>query len=389
MRYGLIIVSVGWMFCGSALGQVNLPEGFEIVEFAESDELTQSPRINNCGEIVYVQDRFEDSRVYLYDDGKITRLTDFNNGLGVGSPDVNDDGTIVWHQAMRRTPESAEIVRLENGERTVLGKGKTPSVNAHGRMSWHRFRSFDCNLHHDTMYFDGVSVKRIFRSELTDQSSEINDDDWITWGHSDNCVNPWVGEILLYREGPPTVIPSAASQVQLPTINNLGQIAWGTTEVGIELWQDGETKVLTDEGRNTELNNLGDIYFLRFDGPNGTLWDGYLYRVSGGEPTIHRLTEDNVWNVDGDINDWVEVVWRWRQSPQIQHGGIRFMRRIRTGDSEFDGDIDLVDYAVFAECMTGPGRVDRLCDCRFLDIDHDGDVDLTDFARFQNGFVGE
>ena len=391
MRYGVIIVGVAWMVCGFALGQVNLPEGFEIVEFAESDKLTRSPLINNCGEIVYVQDRFEDSRVYLYDNGKITRLTDFNNGLGVSSPDVNDDGTVVWAQSMRRTPESAEIVRLENGERTVLGKGKSPSVNAHGRMSWEVFQSIDCNIHNDIMYFDGAAIKRIFRSELTDQASEINDDDWITWGQQDFCVNPWIGDILLYRRGSPTVIPSTATQVQLPTINNLGQIAWGTNEVGIELWQAGQTKILagTDKGNNPRLNNLGDIHFLRFDGPSGTLWDGYLYRVSGGEPTIHRLTEDNVWNIDGDINDWVEVVWRWRESPRIRHGGLRFMRRIRTGDAEFDGDIDLIDYATFAECMTGPGRVDRLCDCRFLDIDHDGDVDLADFARFQNGFTGD
>ena len=65
------------------------------------------------------------------------------------------------------------------------------------------------------------------------------------------------------------------------------------------------------------------------------------------------------------------------------------MRRVRTGDSEVDEDVDLSDYATFAVCMTGPGRVDRLCDCRFLDIDHDGDVDLGDFALFQNAFSGE
>ncbi|MCH7522061.1 MAG: hypothetical protein IIB42_10240 [Candidatus Marinimicrobia bacterium] len=264
-----------------------------------------------------------------------------------------------------------------------------PSINSFGHMSWQVFRSHNCGSQNDIMYFDGESVERIFRSELTDHVPVINDDDWITWGHSDQCVNPWAGEILLYREGPPSVLPSDASQVQLPSINNLGQIAWGTNEVGVELWQDGQTKVLTDEGRNTKLNYLGDIYFLRFDGPSGTLWDGYLYRVSDGEPTIHRLTEDKIWNTDGDINDHVEVVWRWRVSPQDQHGGIRCMRRIRTGDAEFAGDIDLVDHAALAACMTGPGRVDRLCDCRFLDIDHDGDVDLGDFALFQQAFTGK
>ncbi len=96
MKCLLVFASLGLGLAGSALGQVNLPEGFEIVEFAETDHATRSPRINNCGEIVYVQDRFEDSRVYLYENGKITRLTDFNNGLGVANPDVNDDGTIVW-----------------------------------------------------------------------------------------------------------------------------------------------------------------------------------------------------------------------------------------------------------------------------------------------------
>ena len=388
MKCGLLFVSLAFGVGGSALGQVNLPQGFEIVEFAEADKTRRSPRINNCGEIVYVQDRPEDSRVYLYDNGKITRLTEADPGRAVSGPDTNDAGAIVWARGFLDQPKTWRIVMLENGERTALGKGNSPSVNAHGRMSWEKFRSVDCNIHRDIMYFDGVSAKRIFRSKLTDQSSEINDDDWITWGHSNGCVNPWIGEILLYRNGAPSVIPSAATQVQLPTINNLGQIAWGTREVGIEMWQDGQTRVLTDEGRNTRLNNLGDIYFLRFDGPNGTLWDGYLYRVSGGEPTIHRLTEDNVWNTDGDINDWVEAVWRWKDGPGIKHGGYRFMRRIRTGDSEFDGDIDLVDHGAFADCMTGPGRVDRLCDCRFLDIDHDGDVDLADFARFQNGFGG-
>ncbi len=388
MKSLVAIVGLVLSLCGLAAAQVNLPDGFEIVEFAESDTLTRPPRINNCGEIVYVQDRFENSRVYLYDNGRITRLTDEDGGRLVSGPDINDRGTIVWMRGFFNEHDTFEIVRQRDGERSIVGSGSVPSINSFGRMSWQVFRSHNCGSQNDIMYFDGVSAHRIYRSELTDQSSEINDDDWITWGHSDQCVNPWVGDILLYDGDQPSIIPSGASQPQLPTINNRGQIAWGTSELGIELWERGQTRLLIDEGTNPRLNNLGDIYFLRFDGPGGTLWDGYLYRVSGGAPTIHRLTDDNIWNIDGDINDWVEVVWRWRVSPQDQHGGIRFMRRIRTGDSEFDGDVDLVDMGAFAECVTGPGRVDRLCDCRFLDIDYDGDVDLGDFARFQNAFGG-
>ena len=32
--------------------------------------------------------------------------------------------------------------------------------------------------------------------------------------------------------------------------------------------------------------------------------------------------------------------------------------------------------------------MDRLCDCRFLDIDHDGDVDCDDFTLFSDAWTG-
>ncbi|MFQ5414656.1 MAG: hypothetical protein ACE5E6_09385, partial [Phycisphaerae bacterium] len=57
--------------------------------------------------------------------------------------------------------------------------------------------------------------------------------------------------------------------------------------------------------------------------------------------------------------------------------------------------IDLRDFAAFQNCITGPGDFDgteggfdRLCDCRFLDLDHDRDVDADDFALFQQAMAG-
>ena len=34
------------------------------------------------------------------------------------------------------------------------------------------------------------------------------------------------------------------------------------------------------------------------------------------------------------------------------------------------------------------GGFDRLCDCRFLDIDHDRDVDAADYALFATAMTG-
>ncbi len=389
VRYVFLIVGVIGLLSGSSVGQVNLPEGFEIVEFAVNDKKTDAPAINNCGEIVYVKDRFEDSRVYLYDNGKITRVTDDDGGRLVFGTDINDDGTIVWMRGFFNQHDTFRIVMLRNGERITIGKGDTPSINSSGRMSWDRFRRLSCNVERDIIYFDGKRTVRITRDRFNNQSSRINDHDWIAWGRSDSCVSPWVGEIPLYRDGREIVLPSGARQSQVPTINNSGKVAWLAGN-GIEVWEKGVTRLLTDWGGNPYLNNLGDIYFYRWHDEQDST-DAWLYRVSDGEPTWHRLTEDALLDSPGDINDWTEATWRFIDDPRNNPnwpGGVRLLRRIRTGDAEFDGDIDLIDYRAFAECMTGPGRVDGLCDCRFLDVDHDGDVDLGDFARFQNGFGG-
>jgi len=382
-----MIVGVALVLAGSAAGQVNLPEGFEIVEFAVSDKYTFWPAINNCGEIVYVKDTHEHSRVFLYDNGKITRLTDYDKGRLVLGGDINDEGTIVWGRGVFGQLKTFRVVMLRNGEQAVVGKGYSPSINSLGHMAWKRFRKETCHPEMDTMFFDGQSVRSITHDRFSNQGHKINDRDQIVWTRYDACVFPWVGEIRLYRSGLTVTLPSSDPQDCAPAINNLIQVAW-SNNLGIELWEDGNTKLLTDWGGGPELNNLGDIFFFRWHDELRSD-DAWLYRVSDGNPTFHRLTEDSVDDTVGDINDWGEPAWRWFENPRQGNwgGGVRFLRRIRTGDAEFDGDVDLVDYATFADCITGPRRVDRLCDCRFLDIDHDGDVDLGDFALFQNGFT--
>ena len=58
------------------------------------------------------------------------------------------------------------------------------------------------------------------------------------------------------------------------------------------------------------------------------------------------------------------------------------------GDSDADGDIDLIDYQDFDSCLDGPGAPDDRIDCCWFDFDRDGDVDLADFAGFARVFSG-
>jgi hypothetical protein len=50
------------------------------------------------------------------------------------------------------------------------------------------------------------------------------------------------------------------------------------------------------------------------------------------------------------------------------------------GDCDGDGDLDLEDFACFAECLVGP-EGGLLPDCETFDADADGDVDLYDWAE--------
>ena len=118
-----------------------------------------------------------------------------------------------------------------------------------------------------------------------------------------------------------------------------------------------------------------------------------MLKVVGGERITYRLTEDPISEYRCNMNDWGELVWNATNYDTGDYR-LRFLRRIRTGDSEFDGDIDHDDLARLVDCMTGPmwvertdpGPEDSLCECRFLDINHDGSVDLRDYARFQENF---
>jgi hypothetical protein len=57
-------------------------------------------------------------------------------------------------------------------------------------------------------------------------------------------------------------------------------------------------------------------------------------------------------------------------------------------DSDFDGDIDLIDFASFQLCFTGPGVAVLPSACEPFDADEDHDVDLSDFGTFQLSFTG-
>ena len=57
------------------------------------------------------------------------------------------------------------------------------------------------------------------------------------------------------------------------------------------------------------------------------------------------------------------------------------------GDADDDGDVDLIDFLLFTDCLTGPEAGPVVSTCCMFDAEPDGDVDLDDFAAFQIAFT--
>ncbi|RJP31846.1 MAG: hypothetical protein C4547_14875 [Phycisphaerales bacterium] len=382
-----LVVNMAAAICEVA--RASPPEGYEFIEiYVGYADVVSTPRMNDCGQVVYSVGDYAspDSEVFLYDNGVISQIT--RNSVPDAYPDINDDGLMAWMVCSDGRLEG-EVVYLENGRITNLGAGGFPRINGLGHGAWWRVRPpQDCAPYRTLHFYDGDGIIKLTRGKVNDQGFVVNDDDDIVWTRRWFCPEPWTSQILLYRDGQIVRLPASSPQSQMPSINNLGQVAW-TGDNRIELWDGDKPEVVTDWGRNPYLNNRGDMYFLRFHDHNRT-WQGWLRTADG---RFYQITDDPFWNADGDINDDMEICWN-SLDLNSRERRIRYMRRIRSGEADFAGDVDLKDYAALAGCLTGPEWVERenpgpqesLCRCRFLDIDHDGDVDLADVALFQNAF---
>ena len=62
----------------------------------------------------------------------------------------------------------------------------------------------------------------------------------------------------------------------------------------------------------------------------------------------------------------------------------------RDPDADQDGDVDLVDFQRFQQCLTAPDAGPFPCpqECKIIDLDYDGDVDMYDYAMFHDALGG-
>ena len=161
----------------------------------------------------------------------------------------------------------------------------------------------------------------------------------------------------------------------------------------------------------TPVNRHGQIVFQAWlQGPGitsdnaGTLWVGNRHgslwlivqigealEIAPGDFRVFQEVEiiNALGGEDGRsrcLNDAGYLVFRAKTGP-VGAGAILKAQIPIDSDCDGDGDIDLIDYGGFEECLLGPtgGLGGTLCDC--FDLDASGNVDLKDFAELQINFA--
>lgn len=339
-----------------------IPPMFEMVTIDPDPTFNYIARMNNHGQIVYslwtIPGEVDGIEIMLYDNGVITQLT--NDNVYDRTPDINDDGTIVWARAVNGPGSPTEIVIYRKGVLTQLTDNmyddRGPRINNLGHVAWKRIVGVGCRGNRvDIFSYDGSSIQRITTdgeaNNLANQSVSINDRDEIVWSKDDFCVTPWTSRIMRHSSGVTTQLSAPnLREPRAPQINNLGQVAWtfsSTTGLkGIQLWDSGITTTLTDWGSAAALNDRGDIALYRFyaEGPAGA-YEAWLYRNGQflqitDEP--HNRGWFNNWNLPSDMNARGEFVFTsgrpWHDVGTIESMRLR-LRSVPPGTIESPDEV--------------------------------------------------
>jgi hypothetical protein len=364
-----------------ALGQVNVPPGYEVVRLTDDEWLDIKPRINNLGHVVWSK-RIVNSygeEIFLYDGVRIRQITD--NDLFDTHPDINDHGVMVWERRVKPElgAEGEEIIVFDGKTERIITDNEYLDGDAHinnlGHVVWLEHTPGPCPTYR-MMFWDGRQARVLVDDGFSNQGFTINDFDQIAWTRYNDCVNPWKGMIRLYTGREIVNITDGTRQDQGATLNNLALVGYviGHPENGIGTWFHGKQAMLVDWDAVARVNNSGVWAISRWHEELGK-WQVWIWNE---EPT--RLTVIPAENhLAAQNNDCGEIVWQFGSSSPRE----LMLLRLISGDANHDGRVEDTDALWFHIALTGPRPGVPFCEGPSADLDRDGDVDIVDFALMQ------
>ena len=153
----------------------------------------------------------------------------------------------------------------------------------------------------------------------------------------------------------------------------------GFTNAAFEAIQSQPVAYSYDDGQYWDDTD----YAMPMDAVSATVT---LYYQTTAKAYVEFLRDENITDTRGDIlyDAWVSA---GKSAPVPMVTAKIALDPFATGDSDGDGDVDLVDFGAFQLCFTGPGGGAGV-GCDLFDFDFDLDIDLVDFGAFQLVFTG-
>lgn len=369
---------VAMLTCLTSSLSAQIPEGYELLRLTDDQLYNHAPDINNKSDVAFsalVPD--VQGNVFLFSGGIVRKVSgDTTYDL---FPIINDVGDLVWYRC-DLDDCVPYLVSSDGGD--VVSRGSSVVLSA-----------YDINNDGDVVFvhddgesgrhicmYDGdqESVMQLSSGGLFNALPVMNDVGDVAWTGYDFGQDPWVGHIMLYRDGVVTQLASGPG-FQNVDLNNEGVVVW-SEGVSIIRWVAGVKEVLT-KGVGAKINDMGDIAFIR----GGELFNTFHLHTNGIE---YEIPHGGMNATRVSINDSRELALRFSIGNEYD---IFLLRRAgHKGDFNHDCVVDLYDYAIMTSCYTGAGKGPRglLAECARADFDGDGDVDDGDLDGFQEALTG-
>jgi hypothetical protein len=367
-----VVAVAGWP--AAAWGQVE--EGWQVIHLTEGTGYTDvNPRINDRGDIVFKrwwnpQQGQNDDAIMLYKrEGVFVTVTDDDATSDV-NPLITDDRTVYW---TRRSDSSFDFMRWREGEGEQLmwegPRSEAPilhDVNESSELVLRR-RAGD---HYQVYRFAEGEMNQISQNALDNHAPRINESGQIVWTRYNFNVNPWRSHVLLWDGTETRVLSGDNLQAQSPHINDKGHAVWASSQMGVELWVDGVTQTIAEDGLTPAIDRNDRVAF----GWYGIwLWDNGVLRLIFEAPEAYSPSV----NYRGELVFAAGVNF-------LDYDLYLYTKDAFVSDLDFDGDVDLRDYSVIQSCVTN----EPTGDCALADFDRDVDVDVDDFRLWAVHLAG-
>jgi hypothetical protein len=371
-----------------ACGQI--PEGWEIIQITSDPEFVDGPPdINDRGQIVFARRPWPDlagMEIFLYDRGKLVQLTD--DDVQDAAPRINNHGEIVWWRRIHGSDKPTGIVMWRNGKVHIVSDQPfsegSPDINDSGHLVWYGL--VDPGMARTELFlFDGSRTRQLTNNGLVNQGAMINNRSDLVWTKYDHSVSPWVSEVIGYFQQSLMLLANGQRQVIAGGLNDVPQVVWDSPFTGVELWENGQTRVLLPENAIAgAINNRGDVAITRWDTvhSNTALW------VLRADASFLQIADGSLGGTTPEMNQRGELVWRSGDVTSFPPIGIALLtKRAFIADLDLDGDVDLKDVSMFQMCF-GSNASATEENCTSCDMNNDGNVSLTDFDILVGFFGG-